>query len=245
MPVVNNSLPRDIEYMCQNSTDGLMYPCQSCSFCWYIVPHWAQHRSTSRWVGYWNMVQVFMGQVQLSLQGISVPIIHVQAQLRCAIMSRMRFLDVYVVNIYKVRLIMGVSFQCGNASRAWNKTPKCLVCSSPCTLHVSVLHCHHVYFDFETADAVHSDCHGSRHFRCGCWLLILLLLCYPYESRLHRYVKATAELPSISHSVSMVRCRTVTLQNSTINAQTRPNNNLTELNIDYVVCLDLCFKILK
>ena len=61
-----------------------------------------------------------MAKLQLSLPGISWPMIEVLAQLRSAMQSRMTFLDLYEANIDKLRLIMDVSFLPRHASRVTN-----------------------------------------------------------------------------------------------------------------------------
>jgi len=48
------------------------------------------------------MVEVFIAKLQPSLQGISCPMIEVLAQLRSAIQSTMRFLDLYEANFDKL-----------------------------------------------------------------------------------------------------------------------------------------------
>jgi len=86
-----------------------------------------------------------MAKLHLSLPGVSWPLIEVLAQLKSPIQSRKMFLDLYEANFGKLRLIMDVSFQPRHTLRA-------------------TLHSHHVFFDFESVDPVHTDCHQSRHF---------------------------------------------------------------------------------
>jgi len=61
-----------------------------------------------------------MAMLQLSLPGISWPLIEVLAQLKSTIQSRMMFLDLYEANFDKLRLIMDSSFWPRHASRATN-----------------------------------------------------------------------------------------------------------------------------
>ena len=99
-----------------------------------------------------------MAKLHLSLPGVSWSLIEVLAQLKFPIQSRMMFWDLYEANFDTMRLIMDVSFRPRHASRA-------------------TLHSHHVLFDSESVDAVHTDCHPSRHFMFRCRRLILLGLC--------------------------------------------------------------------
>jgi len=65
-----------------------------------------------------------MAKLQLSLPGISWPLIEVLAQLKSTIQSRMMLLDLYEANFDKLRLIVDGSFRPRHASRATNMPPK-------------------------------------------------------------------------------------------------------------------------
>jgi len=81
-------------------------------------------RSTSQRVGFCSVAGVCINKLTLSLLDISWPEIEVQAPLRSAIQSRMRFLDLYEANFDKLGLIMDILFQPTHASRVTNKPPK-------------------------------------------------------------------------------------------------------------------------
>jgi hypothetical protein len=127
------------------------------------------------------MARVFMVNLHLSLLGMSWPVIwpmiEIQAQLRSAIQSRMTFLDFNDINFGKLQLIVNVSFQVMNASTAT------IHIRSTCSpLHTGrsilvLLHSHHVFFGFESVDAVRTDCHLSRHCTFRCRRLISLAVC--------------------------------------------------------------------
>jgi hypothetical protein len=86
------------------------------------------------------MAHVLIAKLYLALPDLSWPLIEVLAQLKSPIQSRMMFLDLYEANFDKLQLIMDVSFWPRRASR-------------------ETLHSHHVFFDFESVDAVHTECH--------------------------------------------------------------------------------------
>jgi len=101
----------------------LTYSWQRHSICRHIIEVRAPLRSTFQGVGYWDTTWVFMAKLQLLLPGTSWPIIAVQAQLRSAIQTRMRFRDVYEANFDKLWIIMDDSLQPRYTSRATNKPP--------------------------------------------------------------------------------------------------------------------------
>jgi hypothetical protein len=88
----------------------------------------------------------------------------------------MSFFDMYEVIIDTLRVIMDVSFQSRHASRATKKPPKCMYLQYIVHfVYFSLLHSHHVFFNFELVDTVHRDL--SRHFTFGCRQLILFSAC--------------------------------------------------------------------
>jgi hypothetical protein len=58
-----------------------------------MIEYQADSRSTSQSVRYWVMALVFLAKLQLTLPGISSPLIEVLVQLNSTIQSRMMFLD--------------------------------------------------------------------------------------------------------------------------------------------------------
>ena len=162
------------------------------------------HTSTSASlsVGNWDTAQVLMAKLQPSLPGISWPMIEVLAQLRYAIQSRMRTLYFDKANSGKLWLIMDISFQPRHTSKATNTPPKLMFPRQQRNLYFSFRHSHHVFFDCESVDAVHSECHLSRHFTFRCRRLIPLGLCYYIKLCLIGILKAAARMPWMVSSVS-------------------------------------------
>jgi len=75
---------RDIEYLCQNMRHWLTYLWQSRSFCRHFIEVLAHLWSASQRVRCWDTDGVFLAKLQLSLLGMSWPMIEVQEQLRSA-----------------------------------------------------------------------------------------------------------------------------------------------------------------
>ena len=105
-----------------------------------------------------------MAKLQILLLRICWTMIEVQGQLRSAIQSRMRFMDLYEANFDKMQLSMDVSFQPRYASRVTNKPPEHMYSSVYNTSYLILYLSHHVFFDFQSVDAVLTDCLFSRHF---------------------------------------------------------------------------------
>ena len=61
--------------LCQNIRHWLTDSWQCCSLCRYMVVIWVHLTSALQWVGHWEMAQVFMAKLQLSLLGMSSPMI--------------------------------------------------------------------------------------------------------------------------------------------------------------------------
>ena len=116
------------------------------------------------------------------------------AQLRSSIPFRMTFLDMYEANFDKLRVIMDVSLQPRHTARATNKPPKCMYLQYVVHfVYCSLLHSHHVFFDFELVDTVHTDL--SRHFTFRCRWLPWLRACEDMNLCLISMLKAAANMP--------------------------------------------------
>jgi len=105
----------------------LTYLWQSRSVCRNIIVVQAQLWFASPTVRDWDTARVFMAKLQLSLVGLSWPIIEVLAQLRSAIQSRMMCLDLSEADFDKLWLVMEVSFQ------TWHTSTATISLQSTCT----------------------------------------------------------------------------------------------------------------
>jgi len=82
----------------------------------------------------------------------------------------------YEANFDKLQVIMVVSFQPKHVSRATNKPPKRMYLQYVVYFaYFTLLHSHHVFFNFELLDTVYTDL--SRYFTFRCRRLILLRVC--------------------------------------------------------------------
>jgi len=181
----------------------LTYSWQSCSFCWHIIEVLAHLGSASQKVGSWDTARVFLAQIPLSLPGFSWPMIEDHSQLRSSILSRMSWLDMYEANFDKLRVIMDVSFLPRHASQATNKPPKRMYSQYGVQfVYFSLLHSHHVFFDFELVDPVHTDL--SRHFTFRCRRRIPLCTCEDMNLCFISMLKAAANMPWTLSAVSTV-----------------------------------------
>ena len=130
----------------------------------------------------------------LPLPGFSRPMIEVHAHVRSSIQSRMSFLDMYQATFDKLQVIMDVLFQPRHTNRATNKPPKHMHLQY--IVHIvyfSLLHSHHVLFDFELVDTLHTDL--SRHFTFTCRQLIPLRTCYDMNQCMRSMLKDAANMP--------------------------------------------------
>ena len=98
--------------------------------------------------------------------------INVHQQLRSPIQSGMTFLDCYGAIFDKPRLMIGVCFQPRHSSKATNEPPKCMYPSQQHYEFCHLLYANHVFFNFDSVDAVHTASHLSSHFKFRCRQLI-------------------------------------------------------------------------
>jgi len=164
------------------------------------------------------MAQLFMARLPLSLAGISWPLIALLAQLQSTIKSKMIFFYLYKANFAKLRLVMDVSFRPRQPSRVTNMPPKRMYPSLLCTFYFSSLHSHHVFFDFESEKAVHTDHHLLRHVTWRCRQLIPFGLCWYINLCLIGLWRPPLKHLELSALCQPVHWKKVTLYNYTINA---------------------------
>jgi len=155
---------------------GALIRGKAAAFGGIALKFWHTADSHPRGIWWWYAVRVFLAQIQLSLPGLSWPMIEVHSLLRSSIQSRMSFLEMYKVNFDKQQVIMNVSFQPRHNTTATNHPPKRMYLQYVMQfVYLNLLYSHHVFFDFEWVDTVHTDL--SRHFTFQCRQLIPLYSC--------------------------------------------------------------------
>jgi hypothetical protein len=187
---------------------GLTPSWQSHILCWHIIEILAHRRSGSQRVRHGDTARVLMTQIKRMLQGLSWPLIEGHVQLRSSILSRMGFLDTYQANFNKLWVIMDVIFQPRHATRVTNKPLKHIYLQYIVRLvEFSLLHSHHVFFDFELVDTVNTDL--TRLFTLRCRWLIPLRACWNMNLFLISPLKATDNVPSTVSSIATIHRRKV------------------------------------
>ena len=137
--------------------------------------HWtlAHLWSASERVGSWDKARVFLTQMPLSLPGFSrlwLKIIHNWDLQSCPEWASCICMKPTLTSCEWLSML---SFQLRQASRATNKLPKRMSLQYVVHfVHFSLLHSHHVFFDFELVDPVHTDRPWHFTFRCR-WLIPL------------------------------------------------------------------------